>query len=139
MNTQLAEDIIGFVTMEPERLYMGHWIEAPHDTVGEVTPWHCGSSACLAGHAVLLTAPKDARLIRNGGASFDFLGLADGTVVTIEKAGREALELSEDITNILFYLEDSAAVPALKWLTGHPDATALEFDRECDANGWDRV
>ena len=121
MNITLAEDIMGLILMHPEQLDMDLYVDAEGDTVQELRD-SCGTTACIAGWAALLTLPADVRV---------WDGNAGGR--SISEIGREALQLGEDVADVLFHdTVNDEAVPALKFLIGRPDATAGDLEKFLD-------
>lgn len=131
MNVALAEEIMALILMEPEKLDMTLFVarldrvvalgDDDYYDAGDLRD-DCGTTACIAGWAALLTLPASAR-IRSG--------------QIIEICGREQhidvyaaakLGISRELSQLLFYdVDDSEAVPALKFLIGNPDADAKDF------------
>jgi hypothetical protein len=127
LNTELAERIIGLILMEPERLAMGTWVSET-GTVAALKA-DCGTAACIASHAALLTLPPDAQ-VTSAGCTVVY---PDGTVETVPAAGARALGLEDDVADVLFsYPDDHEAVPALKYLIGNPGATGDDLENFLD-------
>lgn len=130
MNTDLAEQIIGKILMEPERFDMAEWFGRYDEGEGEVVRVmgragrlraDCGTTACIAGWALLLTLADDVPVY---GAHVVIDGCPRST---LGEAAR-ALDLAWDVAEILFTrLDNDEAVPALKFLIGNPAATAAEL------------
>ena len=130
MNTDLAEQIISIILMQPDRLdmrsFISHWADG---TVGAFRDdWPCGTTACIAGHVALLTAPADAS-VRHIMHTFTREADDKGNPRRlVEVMAREALDIPWDVADVLFFeTEDDEAVPALKYLIGCPDATGEQL------------
>lgn len=123
MNVELAEQIIGLILMEPERFRMNAFYEGDPYTAGQLrSAWPCGTTACIAGHAALLTAPDDA-VARDG-----VLEYPDAPPEAMFSVARRALGISMAMADCLFYhVNDEEAVTALKFLIGNPAADACDL------------
>lgn len=121
MNITLAEDIMGLILMHPEQLDMDLYVDAEGVTVQELRD-SCGTTACIAGWAAILTLPADVRV---------WDGVAGGR--SIAEIGRVALQLRDDVADVLFHgTDDDEAVPALKYLLGNPAATGDDLEKFLD-------
>jgi hypothetical protein len=128
LNTELAERIIGQILMEPERFDMGEWVSET-GTIGQLRE-NCGTSACIAGWAAMLTLPLNARV---GGDRATRVFLCDGTDEPVSVAAERALGLEPDVADVLFTeTGDDEAVVALKFLIGNPDATGDDLKNFLD-------
>lgn len=103
-NTELGRKIIDIIDTEPERFEMGHW--------GEVT--ECGTTACIAGHAMLLSG-------YTYNVVHDRYERPSGTVVLHE--AREAAKLLGMDEAEPFYPAADGNVMAMLWydMKGGPD------------------
>jgi hypothetical protein len=138
MNIELAEQIIGVILMHPERLdmasyvgrwsgddttsYVGRW--SGDDTIGGYrNEWPCGTTACIAGHAAILSAPAETELMAALSTQCGPGSEKEGRPL-IEWLAIEALGITGEVADVLFFEpEDDEAVMALKFLAGNPDAT----------------
>jgi hypothetical protein len=146
VNVALAEEIMGLILMEPERFDMGVWFDTSSTAASVEFLRDCGTTACIAGHAVLLTAPAGWLVWVPGAVATDGYGPTmmvrpDGSTVSVSEAARVALGLDKDVADVLFTCTATRqAVPALKFLIGNPDATdegLLAFLSEGrDAEAW---
>ena len=127
MNTELAERIIGQILMEPERFDMGEWVSET-GTIGQLRE-NCGTSACIAGWAAMLTLPPEAQVTSMGCT----VVYSDGTIEPVSAAAERALWLEPDVADVLFsYPDDDEAVVALKFLIGNPDADGDDLQNFLD-------
>jgi hypothetical protein len=133
LNTELAEEIIGLILMEPDRMDMTEYI---HELDAHPRPLsqlrECGTTACIAGHAVMLTAGPGvtAMVVQDGDVAITQPG---GEWQWIDAAASEALRLTGSQAMTLFHrVGDDEAVVALKFLIGNPDATGADLKNFLD-------
>lgn len=105
---EVAAEIAGIIRMWPRRWYQGSWFQARYEVYHRRVELvaaslsednaACGSTACVAGWAAILTSPKGTLI----GA--DLLSPPGGLQAQhIHDAGRHALGLSEEDAAWLFY------------------------------------
>lgn len=131
MNTELAMEALASAKANPDRFDMGTWFGGPRggSRGAEVTEDHmppCGTTACLAGWVAFHQGPVGSRIA--------------GTIVTVPDAersvdieiyARDALDITQDQANVLFYLNNVGEVEAaLHYLANHPEAESVDLVEE---------
>ncbi len=132
MNKELLERVAQHIEAEPRRLQMSSWVEASPKSP-------CGTTACIAGWAVLLTAPDfDAALDVARTPTLDDEGADDSwahearVLRTVgrededfDQAGRELLGIDRQQADRLFYM---IGWPA-EFVSGYDGRNAAEAAR----------
>lgn len=106
MNIPLLKEIRKEILAEPQRLDMNHWINPDDNTAS------CGTAACVAGWAVILTMRKEDRRKSWQKIAYeiwksqavDWSGASSRWPT--EVAGRERLGLSASEADRLFFVEE---------------------------------
>lgn len=137
MNITLTDKILDVLLLRPDQHDQDLWIDgglSSFSSAGELIPEiarepECGTTACIAGWTALFSLPA--------GSVIDVrynIRLPDGTLGFIPYWARDALEITDEQADTLFYEIDTTegAIRALKYLKDHPDAGEDEL---MDASG----
>lgn len=121
MNVELAERAIRLAKANPEKFDMDSWVVGMYDgrtkDSQEFVP-PCGTTACYAGWVSFQAAPVGSKVI---GAMVKVPGQEYG--VHVETYARQALDITEDQSDALFYLDTLEQVEkAVRYLADNPDA-----------------
>lgn len=128
LNTELLERVRQIILMRPELHNQQTWGRTPSDVPVGVTSAraetgeYCGTTACVAGWAAILSAPEDA-LMRDGCIC------VGANEFSISLYAARQLGLSWDQQTWLFPAEATRerVLWTLKWLPDHPDAGTPEL------------
>lgn len=118
MNIQLMDELYGLLILHPEvhdqSLWCSHGGQAGE--VLESLENDCGTTACLAGWAAFLAAPKTARVVASS------VRLPDGHRIDIPSYAQMQLGWPDGVAYWMFRFADREQVLwGLKWLKDHPD------------------
>lgn len=130
-NNALIDDILGVILQNPELHDQLLWIgeQADGHTTDDVP---CGTTACVAGWAVILAAPPGTRLMRMD-THLDQVEVAEaklpsGEIRSVWELATELLQLSINQAHVLFNSRTSeAAIARLKYLKDHPGASKWDL------------
>lgn len=128
MNVALAKKVLTKVRKHPERHNQDEFVSGltQLDTK-TMKGTACGTTACLAGWAGVLAAPKGTRIDPNNTT----LMFPDGSSMDIERYATEQLDLTSDQAGALFYCFDNAtAIKRLEYLTTNPVASYEDLETE---------
>jgi hypothetical protein len=127
MNITLTDAVLDILCTDPQRHDQDVWISPAFSSWNkgeEFTPEaardpECGTTACIAGWAVLLSLPA--------GSVIDSrynIRLPDGTLRFIPYWARDVLEITDEQADTLFHDigTTEGAIRALKYLKDHPFA-----------------
>jgi hypothetical protein len=127
MNTALGQRVLTQVRRHPERHDQDSFnglLDGRTLAVSTIRRSTCGSTACLAGWATILSAPPGSRIV----SDYDLVHFPSGTSEDIAAYAAKALELDEDQAEAIFYcFENATAIERLQYLVEHPDATAYDL------------
>lgn len=104
LNVQLAEKVLAKIHTHPEWHYQGTWIDQ-----------ECGTTACIAGHAMLASGEYVREQDENG--NWRFVDKATGHVPSPDQSGARLLGLDIDIAmNIFLDTSERSAIHKLQRL-----------------------
>ena len=129
-NSALADEIAGIIGGTPERHRQYLWASVPGRR--EFTPAtarnDCGTTACVAGWAAILTLGEEWTL--DDAWAVSWLPDEQAVRISIRSAGQQALGLTRQQADWLFdsCLHREEVLWALKWLRDHQDAGYEDLD-----------
>jgi len=106
MNVTLLNQICKAIEREPRRFNMGDWISLdPFNDVylpgSEQAP--CGTTACIAGFAVMLDSCGVSSSPNPGAWRSTMLDIVENDRCPIDRHAKDLLDLTEDQSDLLFY------------------------------------
>lgn len=124
VNIEKVTQLHDFLAENPAKLHMGYWGRVSRVQDSDCQEITCGTTACIAGWAVILDGWKPNHVSENG--LFESV-TKDGTLRDVENLAGEILGITRTQQNKLFFLGDDQAVPALQDLIEDPETTFNEF------------
>lgn len=104
LNVQLAEKVLAKIHAHPEMHYQGTWIDT-----------ECGTTACIAGHAMLASGEYVRQ--QNGNGNWFLVDKATGHVSRPAETGARLLGLDPDVAmNIFLDTSEHSAIHKLQRL-----------------------
>jgi hypothetical protein len=140
MNTELMAQVRDLIEKHPEQHTQGSWLNSPGDdwacrraVLAGQARQSCRTTACVAGWAVLLTAPADAVIKDDAREPCAAVILPDGQHIMVSQYAREALGISQCQSSWLFagHRSRSEVLAALAFLPDNPDAGLEKLAANC--------
>lgn len=130
VNIDVAKQVRDLIELHPEQFDMLSFATDRHDDDGYI----CGTTACLAGHAAILTDRVKVEKDIYGEHTFTFQIEEDFD--DWENAGRRALGIGEELASYLFFTNNTKGRIGINMLAdGEGEDDVLDFLLNTDRDG----